>query len=122
MAKLSAHGAEWLRVSKAKDTPADTSTTWERVTRAYHADGVTLQKHDARFRPQSWDPPAGRFYSWGWKVRGKFRHGLPLAPADLHARYLAAGWTVEHYNPAVAPPVDTRAPRAVPVAPVAAWA
>ena len=106
MAKLITHGAEWLRVSKARDIPATgdigDSTSWERITRAYHADGVCLEKHDARFRPQSWDPPAGRFHSWGWKVR--HRGGVRLKPAaTVRDLYVAAGWTVEHYAPALAP-------------------
>lgn len=68
MATLKANGPELLRISQEQDTPGDRSHMWQRTTRVYHANGAILQKHDVRFRPTaSFDPPEGRFYSWGWK-------------------------------------------------------
>ena len=68
MATLKANGRELLRISREYDTPNDTSVSWRRVTAVYFANGSVLKKDDARFRPtQSWDPPEGRLYSWGWK-------------------------------------------------------
>lgn len=71
MARLGKHGTELLRIEcEAEiDTAAnpDSSTTWERLTRAYMTDGKILEKRDVRFKPSSVSP-RGESYSYGWKL------------------------------------------------------
>jgi hypothetical protein len=68
MARLSKHGAELLRIEVEADvTEPDASTTWERLTRAYMADGKILEKRDVRFKPSAISPN-GENYTWGWKL------------------------------------------------------
>lgn len=105
MAKLSAHGKELLRIEQSFDVPQtdDSLTTWERVTRSYHADGKILQKHDCRFKPSTYDPKPG-VYSYGWKLFGKIKKELSVA--DVVAKkvaLIAAGeskWTIVSGGPA----------------------
>ena len=70
MAKLSANGPELLRVSReawtADGSLKSESTTYEKVIRVYHTNGVILEKRTVRFNPYTKDPQ-GRLYSWGWK-------------------------------------------------------
>ena len=73
MAKLSAHGRELLRVARERIvSDPDRSTTWERITRTYHADGKVLQKYDVRFKPDTYHPE-GELHSYGWKLFGKIK-------------------------------------------------
>lgn len=68
MATLKANGPKLLRISREHDTPEDLHVSWRRKTVVYFASGAILVKNDVRFRPTaSFDPPTGRFHSWGWK-------------------------------------------------------
>ena len=72
MAKLRAYGQrEILRVERERGLPAtDDLCSWERRTLAVMHNGRVLEKLDVRFRPDAFEP-AGRFHSYGWKVKGK---------------------------------------------------
>jgi hypothetical protein len=109
MANLSAHGAELARATKETTHPATGTLFWERNERAYMADGWILEKRTVRFRPSaSWDPPAGRLHTWGWKLRGKVKDGFTVtAWVDY---YRKSGWSVQAHVPlenpaAIATPV-----------------
>ena len=75
MAKLSAHGHELARLSKEIHTPNGDLTIWERSTYSVRSDGHIMRKDDVRFTPDRYDP-AGRFYSYGWKLYRKVK-GTP---------------------------------------------
>ena len=99
MATLKANGPELLRISRQADTPDDKSVSWRRTTIVYHANGVVLQKIDVRFRPTaSFDPPEGRFYSWGWKkIRAAKDNPKPFERATKVLASIPpdSGWEVE---------------------------
>jgi hypothetical protein len=68
MARLSKHGAELLRVAReTEETNPESSTDWNRLTRAYMADGKILEKFDVHFKADTFRP-AGEAYSYGWKL------------------------------------------------------
>ena len=94
MAKLSAHGAELLRTSLAKEvTDAERMVDWERISRSYHTDGWVLEKIDVHFKPGI-GHVNGERHSYGWKRRCKVKPGLtPRQIADMAA---GKGWTVEY--------------------------
>ena len=98
MAKLSAHGRELLRIERELEiTDPESSTTWARITRTYHADGKILQKHDVKFKPDSYRPNGER-YSYGWKLYAKLKKNVD--PAEHVARQVAlirdgqSKWTI----------------------------
>jgi len=99
MATLKANGPELLRISREANTPDDPSVSWRRTTVVYHTNGAILSKSDARFRPTaSFDPPAGRFYSWGWKkIRAVKDNPQPVERAEKVLASIApdSGWQVE---------------------------
>jgi hypothetical protein len=68
MATLSKHGSELLRIAvETEINDPESSTTWERLTRAYMSDGKILEKRDVRFKPSA-IYPNGENYTWGWKL------------------------------------------------------
>ena len=71
MAKLSSHGRELMRVFK-ETTKDDGNTDWQRITRAYFADGKILQKYDVHFKPDGYRP-RGERYSYGWNLHSKLK-------------------------------------------------
>jgi len=109
MATLKANGPELLRVSRENNVESDQSVTWERTTRVYHANGVVLMKRDVRFRPTaSFDPPEGRFYSWGWKKVLKasensnpVRRAATVLAAVEQGKTPGPAWKVEFKSPAL---------------------
>ena len=86
MAKLRAYGQrEILRVERERGLPAtDDLCSWERRTLAVMHNGRVLEKLDVRFRPDAFEP-AGRFHSYGWKVKGKLAAGK--TPETFRAAY-----------------------------------
>ena len=108
MATLTANGPVLLRISRERNIEGDLSITWRRTTRVYHANGAILEKHDARFRPTaSFDPPAGRYHSWGWKKAVLARDNP--TPMENVRKVLdivrkvsdTNAWTVEYTDPKV---------------------
>jgi hypothetical protein len=107
MATLKANGPELLRISRENIVEGDPAITWERNSRVYHANGVVLHKRDVRFRPTaSFDPPEGRFYSWGWKkVLAAKENSNPVARATTVLAAVEQGktpgqpWKVEFKSP-----------------------
>ena len=92
MAKLSAYRQrEVLRVERERETPGDDLCSWERRTLAVMHNGRVLEKLDVRFRPDAFEP-AGRFHSYGWKVKGKLAAGK--TPKTFRTAYERAGWRV----------------------------
>lgn len=87
MAKLSANGWELLRIEQEVNvSDPERNTTWERITRTYHSNGKILQKHDLRWKPDTYHPQ-GEFYSYGWKLYARLKK--EVEPAE-HAAKLAA--------------------------------
>jgi hypothetical protein len=81
MARLKAHGRELLRIEREVTiTDPERSTTWEKVTKTYHSDGKILQKHDLRWKPDTYHPH-GELYSYGWKLWGNVKKGLNISEA-----------------------------------------
>ena len=118
MATLTANGPVLLRISRERNIEGDLSVTWRRTTRSYHANGVILEKHDTRFRPTaSFDPPEGRFHSWGWKKIVKAQSNPK--PTEHAQKVLALvrkvsdtdPWTVEFVSPEIS--LDTVTPSQV---------
>ena len=92
MAKLSAHGRELLRIVCARDIPADPNKliNWERTTRAYHADGVILQKYDVRFIPSPNSFGGTDFHSYGWKVFARLKSSNKQEAIKAHVAKVIA--------------------------------
>ena len=93
MARLSAHGKELLRIVCEREIIADPDRliSWERTTRAYHADGVVLQKYDVRFTPSPNSFGGSDFHSYGWKVFAHSRKpGNKLAIMEAHIAKVVA--------------------------------
>lgn len=67
-------------------------TKWERKTLALMSDRTILEKRDVRFQPD-WLDKEGRFYSYGWKVKGKAKEGV--TPEKFIEIYSKAGFKVE---------------------------
>jgi hypothetical protein len=119
MAKLSAHGRELLRVEQESEVSnPESSTTWERITRTYHADGKILQKHDVKWKPD-WLHSQGERYSYGWKLFGNLKKGIdPVAHvakvvAGLREKGEASKWKIVHGGPPVVVVSQARIMRAV---------
>lgn len=104
MATLRANGPELLRVSHERQTPDDKSVSWRRKTIVYHTNGAVLVKNDVRFRPTfEFDPPNGRFYSWGWKKAKAVKDNPnPVETAKNALRVaLRDSWTIEFTVPEI---------------------
>src|SRR5208337_4711624 len=108
MATLKANGPELLRLSREENIEGDKSVTWRRKTVVCHTNGVILVKNDVRFRPMfTFDPPNGRFYSWGWKKSTAAKdNSKPVETAKNMLRKAlnensAMNWTVEFVAPEV---------------------
>lgn len=88
MARLGKHGTELLRVVKEIEiNNPESSTTWERKTRAYMSDGTILQKFDVRFKPMGYQT-VGEVHSYGWKVFGKLK---PEITMTAHVAKITSG-------------------------------
>lgn len=116
MAKLSAHGKELLRIERELDiTDPESSVTWARLTRTYHADGKILQKHDCKFKPSGYS--AGERYSYGWKLFAKLKKDVsPVAHVAKQIELIQSGkskWTIVTGGRPVVMISQTRIMRAV---------
>jgi hypothetical protein len=106
MAKLSANGPELLRVSReawtADGSLKSESTTYEKVIRVYHTNGVILEKRTVRFNPNS-ITKEDRLYTWGWKkIIAAKQNPQPIEKAKLRlTQYTAedSRWVVEFKSP-----------------------
>jgi hypothetical protein len=88
MAKLSAHGRELVRMTR-EQVVTDGSVSWRRRTVCLMSDGRLMSKDDARFKAtEPYDPPEGRFYSWGWKRGNK----SALSPEEFKQALGAKGF------------------------------
>jgi hypothetical protein len=87
MARLGKHGTELLRIERELTiTNPESSTDWQRHTRAYFADGKILEKYDVNFKPSTYRPKGER-HSYGWKLHSQLKPGLPKsAMVDVVAR------------------------------------
>lgn len=103
MARLLKHGTELLRIAREIETPDGELTIWERRTLTYMSNGKVLQKLDCRFKPDQFDP-AGRFYSYGWKMYGKIKKDhTPTQAVGIITTAIKEGrskWTVVSGEPA----------------------
>jgi len=87
MAKLKAHGYELARATKEGEGRIG-ETSMERTEYALMEDGYVLQKRTVRFVPTStYDPPEGRLYTWGWKIKGKMKDRKTSTAEELRERF-----------------------------------
>lgn len=99
MARLKKHGKELLRIEQEREVTDDSSITWQKWTRTYHADGKVLQKIDVRFKPDA-IRPKGEFYSYGWKITGTIKkdrtpeQAVANIVSALRAKGDAAKWKI----------------------------